>query len=192
MKTKFFKFSKFVCKLLSPDLKSLFLFLTITFFAIQTSAFSNVTFTKSGKPGSTVENVRYSVADQKVIINYDLNGTAGKQYSIKLILKKQSDQNYQYIPSVVSGDVGKNQSPGKDKQIVWDISEEFPGGLFGKDYYFVVEATEINNNPSILSWIGVGVAAVAATATYLIISKKISNNNSSSGSSSFPLPPGRP
>lgn len=158
----------------------------------QSGSLSNVLAYKDNTSNGKVENVRYSVKNQRVIVNYDLIGVQGKHYTVQLILKKESDSSYQYIPNMLSGDVGRQQSPGNDKQIEWNISEEFPGGLFGKDYYFEVNAKEINNSPSLLSWVGIGVAAFAATATYIFISKKVTNGKASPGNSSFPLPPGRP
>jgi|GEM_PF-1067447 len=188
---RLYKLSKLI-GMIHMNSKVILLALLLALIGIQADTFSNVLADINDTPGGGVENVRYSVQNQKVIVSYDLVGTPGKQYTVQLILRKESDASYQYIPSAISGDVGVHQSPGKDKQIEWDISEEFPGGLFGKDFYFVVSAKEIDESPSFLSWIGIGVAAVAATATYLIISKKVTNNNSSPGSSSFPLPPGRP
>jgi len=73
---------------------------------------------------------------------------------------------------------------------VWAISQEFPEGLQGSDFYFVVQAEEVGQAPSsqIMTWIGSGVAVLAAAATYLILTnyKPGSNGPSSSG---FPSPP---
>ncbi len=139
-----------------------------------------------------VENVHYAVSNGDVIINYDLMGLPNQKYKVTVELRRGSDSSFSYVPKILSGDVGVGKFAGKGREIIWDFNQEFPDGLPGKDYYFVVSAQKISSSPPILTWIGMGAAAVAATATYLIISKK--NGSLASGSSgvSFPPPPGRP
>ena len=136
-----------------------------------------------------VENVSFTKEDNDVIINYNLRGSIGKEYNVVLLLKKVSDPNYQYVPQKVSGDVGTIQYSRSTKQIIWEITNELPGGLHGNDFYFVVEAQEISDNTGFLSLVGIGVAVVAAVVTYIIIAKQKPQGVTKT---SFPDPPERP
>ena len=138
-----------------------------------------------------VDNVNYSVADDKVIVTYDLLGDPDQLYKVSLILRRTSSKDVMYIPKTVSGDIGEGHYSGKGKRIVWNIKEDFPGGLSGQDFYFMIRAVKIESGPDILLWTGIGVAAVAAVATYLIVGSE-SGSDSGNSSGSFPLPPGRP
>ena len=139
-----------------------------------------------------VENVHYTVNNGSIIIRYDLMGLPNKNYKVTVELRKESDSSFFYVPKIVSGDIGIGKFAGKGREITWAFNQEFPDGLPGKDYYFVVSAQELSGSPRFLTWIGMGVAAVAATATYLIISKKNARPYSGSPGVSFPPPPGRP
>ncbi len=143
----------------------------------------------SGK--AAAKNIHYTVTDQKVFINYDLYGKPGKEYTVKLILRRESKPGYSYIPAIISGDVGKDQSAGKNKLIVWNIGREIPGGLEGKDYYFEITVHQNPSGSGLLTWLGIGAAAVAATATYFILSNNSANHTVQKGAA-FPPPPGRP
>jgi len=145
-----------------------------------------------GSTGQLVENVHYTVDNGSVIINYDLLGIPNKKYKITVELRKGSDSAFSYVPRILTGDVGIGMFAGRNRQIVWALDQEFPDGLPGKDYYFVVHAVEINNNSKFLTWLGVGAAAVVATATYIIVSKKSYTQSPFSQNVSFPPPPGRP
>jgi hypothetical protein len=81
--------------------------------------------------------------------------------------------------------------------VFWDLSEEYPEGLAGDDFYFLVEAEVEGTGGGIspIVWIG-GAAAVGGVAALLLLSKK---NGSDGGSGTtpvtpqgFPAEPGRP
>lgn len=153
--------------------------------------FATINLSDLGINGDNVKNVHFSLANGNVIINYDLIGNINKVYSVKIYLKKGNDSSYQYAPQMLTGDVGTGKFAGKNRQIIWAMNEEFPDGLPGKDYYFIVDAEEINQSSNFLTWIGVGVAAIAAAATYIVVNNKIISKNNSA-EASFPPPPGRP
>lgn len=164
------------------------IFLSSFILVSETSA--AVEFLELQPAGNNVKNVHFSIANGNVIVNYDLIGNPDKLYTIKLFLKKGNDTNYQYVPQMLTGDVGTGKFAGRNRQIIWAVNQEFPDGLPGKDYYFIVDAQEINQGSNLLTWIGVGVAAMAAAVTYLVVNNKSLSNNSTE--SSFPPPPGRP
>lgn len=174
------------------------------------SCFAQICFAESVK----VENVRFQLTGNRVVILYDFlpaetqsqvstvqggatktssseNASAGA-YKVNVFLRKESDPHFSYAPTQVSGDIGIGNFVGKDRKIVWDIANEFPAGLPGKDYYFEVRAEPIvtkNSRSSWLLWIGAGTALLAGgAATYLIFS----GNQQQKSGGTFPLPPGRP
>ncbi len=145
---------------------------------------------------SVVQNVRASRQGPQVTILYSLGGEAGRAYTVTLTLKREQDQNFTYSPKKVAGDVGEDVTAGTDKRMVWDLSDEYPTGLAGNDFYFVVEAVgqKIGGGISPLVWIG-GAAAVGGAAALLLLSKKSSGSGGTTPpptSAEFPAEPGRP
>lgn len=136
-----------------------------------------------------VEHVSYTVSDGKILVSYDLMGDSEQLYNVSLILRKTGDKNFNYIPKTVSGDIGEGHFAGINKRITWEIKNDFPNGISGEDFYFIVQAEKLKDGSNILTWVGIGVAAVAAAVTTIIVSGSNSTNNSKS---SFPPPPGRP
>ena len=139
---------------------------------------------------STVTDVRFSVAGGQVVIHYNLLGKANATYNVSLELRKGSDSTYRYSPKAVSGDVGVGRFAGADREITWSIDEEFPQGLSGSDYYFVVRAQEVRAKSGLgfLTIVGAGVAVVAAAA-YFVLSDM---HATGAHTVALPAPPGRP
>jgi len=144
-----------------------------------------------GQQKRVVNNVRFTIYGSLVTINYDLQGDPEARYSVSLILRKESDSTFRYSPKELTGDIGLGKYAGRGKKIVWDISDEFPQGLQGSDFYFVVNAKEVEGRSStgILTWIGAGAAVIVATVTYIIVTR---NRGGSGVTPSYPIPPGRP
>jgi hypothetical protein len=140
---------------------------------------------------SAVENVSFSVLNENIIITYDLKGSVNQLYEIKLILRKTSYSDFMYIPQSITGNVGKGQTAGTNKRIIWDIKKDFPEELPGEDFFFEVQVQEINEDSDIFTWVGIGIAAVAAVGAYIFISGNSSDETNGSNSG-FPPPPGRP
>jgi hypothetical protein len=146
----------------------------------------------NSKDGDVAENVEYKVANGKVIITYDLPGSTDQLYDVSLILKRTSNVEDAYEPKSVSGDIGEERYGGKNKQIIWEIKKDFPEGLTGEDFYFIIRAEKINEGSNILMWAGFGLAAVAAVVTYVVVGEESESASTQNPGSSFPLPPGRP
>lgn len=143
-----------------------------------------------GHQGSEVTDVRFTVSGLTVIVEYDLQGDSAAKYAVSLMLRKRSDPSFRYSPKALSGDVGLGRYAGSDRKIVWDMSREFPQGLQGTGYYFVVNAEQVESHHStgILGWIGAGAVAVAAVVTYAIVM----HNGGPTSPATYPAPPGRP
>jgi hypothetical protein len=139
---------------------------------------------------TAIENVRFEVAGELVYVHYDLVGPADQIHKISVALFRESDRLFVYYPVNITGDVGTIVFPGKGRRITWDFTKEFPEGLTGEDYYFVVE-TEVEEKEGISSlvWIGGGVAVAGVLAIVLLSGGDSSTPPVTTG---FPAPPGRP
>jgi hypothetical protein len=160
----------------SSILKSIIIPLTLTCF----------THVYSGE--LDIDNVSfYERQDGQVIVQYDLIGKPGKKYTIVLSLFARDRQIL--IPltkGAVFGDVGKNISPGRNKQIRWDLLQDKPTGLHGNNFVFVVDAysqQKTLKSPILLGVLG----AVGGGVTFLIL-----NSDSSKPPSISPDLPGPP
>ena len=77
---------------------------------------------------------RVEIADNKVIVHYDLNDEkTERMYLVNLF---SSQDNFTKELTKVSGDVGTEVKPGVDKKIVWDLTKEL--GNFKGDLVFEV------------------------------------------------------
>lgn len=170
----------------------------IIFNFMRIGTLSILLFLLSAQPGNSqsisdkndiVKNVKYTVTNGTVYITYDLSGNEEQLFAISLILKKADYKNFTYLPKTVTGDIGDDQTAGKNKEIIWELRNDFPEGLSGEDYYFIVQAEEVDGSANILTWAGIGIAAAVAAVTYIIVGN---GNSSENSSNSFPSPPGRP
>ncbi len=144
-----------------------------------------------GSQQATVSGVHFKMTHGRVYITYNLIGDPTAEYRVSVVLRNGDDAGYEYTPKSLKGDVGVGRYAGPGRQIVWAISNEFPDGLPGSDYYFVVSAKRVNKSsgPGLFAMVGTGVAVVAAAVTYLVISGLHSQSPHSPG---LPAPPGRP
>ncbi len=140
---------------------------------------------------TSVENVHFEVAGELVRIFYDLNGPPERVHAVTLTLRRESDSLFVYRPVNLTEDVGTIVFPGQKRRIIWDFTKEFPEGLTGDDYYFVVEAEMApTEGISPLIWVGGGVAVAGGVLTLILLSK--SKPEPPKPTPDFPLPPGRP
>jgi len=142
---------------------------------------------------ATVENVRFEVAGDLIRIHYDLNAPIDKVHAVRLMLRRESDIVFLYHPLNLTGDVGTIVFPGQRRRIVWDFTKEFPEGLSGDDYYFIVDAEYIE--PERMSpwiWVGGGAAVVGGVVGIILLSKGSDTPPPTPGPVGFPLPPSRP
>jgi len=109
-----------------------------------------------------VKNVRFESSGKIVKIQYDLYGQIGKSYKISLKLSDDNGVSYKIRPRTTTGDVGKNISVGKNKEIKWKMYEDFPQGLAGNKFVFAVDAELQKGRKWAYYLVGTGVAAGAA------------------------------
>jgi hypothetical protein len=141
---------------------------------------------------SNVGNVRFESLGDQVSILYDLDGGQDDRFRVTVSLRRESDASFRHPLLKVSGDVGPAVFAGMYKRIVWDMKGEFPDGLPGEDYYFVVHADPVSSGSFPLLWVGAGVAVIGGVASYLLLQKDDAGSSSVQGPPGFPAPPGRP
>jgi hypothetical protein len=149
-------------------------------------------FADGGEPTS-IENVRFEATTDLVKIYYDLNAPVDKVHDVRITLRREGDITFTYRPLNITGDVGTIVFPGQKRRIVWEILKEFPDGLPGNDFYFVVEAEYVEpegNTPWLL--IGGGAALVGGVVLLLTVGGKNNGGGETPPAPVFPQPPSRP
>ncbi len=86
-----------------------------------------------------VRNVRFEITGELIRIYYDLSGSPDKLYRVSVTLRRKSDPTFSAVPMHVSGDLGGIVLPGDKRRVTWDFLKDFPAGLPGDDYYFVID-----------------------------------------------------
>jgi hypothetical protein len=127
------------------------------------------------------------------VITYDLAGPKDENYVVRISLRREGDPKFKLDLGSLSGDAGKGQFAGKDRKAMWDQKKDFPTGLTGNDFFFVVDAELDSGGISTWVWIGGGVV-VAGLAAVLLGGKKSDGSSSSNTTTDgvFPSEPGRP
>jgi hypothetical protein len=133
-------------------------------------------------------NVRWSIKNEAIIINYDLIGNPESKYDVKIIMKRENDPSFTATPVTTEGDIGEGFFGGVNRAIRWYFRRDYPQGFQGEGYYFEVRVTNITPKSTWLYY-AIGGAAVVAGVVALIVSKNQSKNTSTS---ELPLPPDRP
>lgn len=139
--------------------------------------------------GVSVSNVYYAMKDSDAVVHYDLTGPADKPYKVQLVLRRENLSSFRMQPIDVNGDVGTEEHPGKNKEIVWHLYKDVPYGLDGDDYYFEVAVTRLGVKKGGSSWLLYVGSAVVAGATAVYFGTDIFNKG---GGNSIPPPPSRP
>jgi hypothetical protein len=142
--------------------------------------------------GSSIDNVHFEVTEDIVRVYYDLNAPADQVHAVRIMLYRETEPAFKYSPVNLTGDVGTIVFSGVRRCIIWEFTKEFPEGLNGNDYYFVVEAEGAQKESSNLWWwVGGGAVAVGGVVALLLLSpKKI--DPPPPVPNEFPTPPGRP
>jgi len=142
---------------------------------------------------SSLDNVHFEVAGDLVRIYYDLNAPLEQVHAVRVVLYRESDPAFAYRPVNLTGDVGTIVFPGAKRRIIWEFTKEFPEGLNGNDYYFVVEAEGLEPESSNLWWwVGGGAAVAAGVVVLLVAGGKSTGQVVIPPTVTFPVPPGRP
>jgi len=141
-------------------------------------------------PQEKVE-ANFEAAEGKIFIYYEIKGDAGKEYDVKVKLKRTGDPSFELVPAVMVGDVGKGKFAGGKKTIIWHLNSDEEAMLTGEDFYFDVTAEEIIEGGGIPWYVWAGGAAVGGGVAAFLLLKK-SSNDGGSGDVNLPSPPGRP
>ncbi|MBK7259702.1 MAG: hypothetical protein IPI01_18270 [Ignavibacteriae bacterium] len=142
--------------------------------------------------GTSIDNVRFEATADLVKIYYDLNAPVDMVHDVRIALRRESDITFTYRPLNITGDVGTIVFPGQKRRVVWEILKEFPDGLQGDDYYFVIEAEYVEpEGSSSWLWIGGG-AAVVGGVVLLLVGGKDTPPVIPPVPNVFPQPPARP
>jgi len=124
-----------------------------------------------------VDNVRFvQYNNSNVKVYYDLVGKVTKKYTVDLFLYQPGKNiKKQLAGSKVSGDVGKNISPGKGKEIIFYLPKEFTDKLKKNGFKFIVDAT-LQKKRKKWPWIVAGISAVGGAALLIISSSSSSTS----------------
>ena len=85
-----------------------------------------------------VQDVQAYQQGNRVVITYSLLGPDDAEYEVALRVSNDNGRSYQIEPNAVSGAVGDHIEPGREKEIVWQVLDDFPRGIEGDDYRFKV------------------------------------------------------
>jgi hypothetical protein len=69
-----------------------------------------------------IRNVHFEQEGKKVIIYYDLEGK--KNYQVSIFCSTDGGSSWGEPLRAVTGDVGQNQKPGRNRKIIWDVLAE--------------------------------------------------------------------
>ncbi len=115
-----------------------------------------------------VKNVTFTQRNEAIIIKYDLDGIPNKKYHVNISLSDDYGVSFRIRPKSVRGDVGQNVTSGQGKEIVWDMTKDFPNGISQEGFVFAVDAKLQKSNKAIYYLLGGG---VAVGVTYFLLSK---------------------
>ena len=91
---------------------------------------------EQGRSEGRIENAKWGLAGNVVVITYDLVANSELTFDIGIVLRRESDSNFKLIPRTLSGAIGKGKHAGAGREIRWDYLKDVPGGLQGDDYHF--------------------------------------------------------
>lgn len=137
----------------------------------------------------SVSNVYYTMKDSDAVVHYDLSGPADEPYNVRLVLRRETQPFFKLQPIDITGDVGTEEHPGRNKEIVWQLYKDVPYGLDGDDYYFEVSVTRLGLKEGGASWLYYVGGAVVAGAAAVYFGTDLSNKG---GGNPIPPPPPRP
>ncbi len=138
-----------------------------------------------------ISNVHFEVINNQIKIYYNLTAQPDDKFDISVLLKRLNDKSFSYEPENLIGDIGAEKVQGKNKTIIWKVSDEEMNMFEGEDFYFEVYAEKNEPSGGIPWYYYVGTAAVGGAAAVLLLGKG-SDSKSSNPATSFPTPPGRP
>lgn len=111
-----------------------------------------------------ISNTEYRVNEENIIIIYDLKGDLDETYLIECFLMRETQPNFKHKLRYADGDIGTGKFIGNQKSIRWNYKKEFPLGLTGSDFYFLVTVDEISSGFAWYYYAGAAALGGAAAA----------------------------
>ncbi len=117
-----------------------------------------------------IENARWEVAGDVVVITYDLIGDSNLAYDVQVTLTRESNKSFKLVPRAVTGSVGRGKFAGTRMEIRWNYKQDVPQGLEGEDYAFefVINIVREEGSSNLLYYLGGGALAAGAAAAVLL------------------------
>jgi hypothetical protein len=138
-----------------------------------------------------VGNVHFTQEDNIVTVYYDLISSSDQsRFNVQLFIELEDGQSFELNAGSVSGDIGEEVAPGRQKSIQWDVLEDFPQGLEREQIQFAINVQRqrqagINRN---LIYMTTGALVLGAGVSAAILL----TNGGNGHSSPLPGPPSRP
>jgi len=134
-------------------------------------------------PSVASSSVRSADNVKVVNVRFEIVGT-------RIVVRRERNQSFLHIPRSVAGEIGEGRYAGQNRQVTWDFLKEFPQGLEGDDYYFVIEVEIVSSGISPLWYIGGGLGIVGGVVGYVL--SKGGSEAATPALEVFPKPIGRP
>ncbi|HLF14034.1 MAG TPA: hypothetical protein VI932_04020 [Bacteroidota bacterium] len=115
-------------------------------------------------------NIRWTVKDDVIIINYDLLESVDIKYRVDVIMKREGDEAFAAIPLTVEGDIGEGFYAGKNREIRWYYRRDYPSGFQGAGYFFEFRVEKIGEDNTVLYY-ALGAAAIAGGVLAFIVGR---------------------
>ncbi len=88
--------------------------------------------TPADQQDNEVANVKVDREGDRLIVTYNLVGN-DDSYTVELLLSTNDGETFEPLPKTLAGAIGEEVTPGKEKQIVWAATEDFPEGFTGSE-----------------------------------------------------------
>ena len=88
-------------------------------------------------------NVKWTVKDDVIVINYDLKTDPELKFSVDIVMKRDNDPSFEAEPVTVEGDIGEGYFSGTNREIRWYYRRDFPQGFEGEGYYFEIHVKQL-------------------------------------------------
>ncbi len=135
-----------------------------------------------------VNVVDVRVQDQTIVIIYDLIAAMDETYEVNIVLLREKNPSFQFVPRSVAGYVGEGKFAGTSREIKWNYKNDLPRGLEGEGFYFEITVNKVGGGSPWL-YIVLGAAAAGGGAAALLLGKK---GTTQTGANELPGPPARP
>jgi hypothetical protein len=138
---------------------------------------------KAQQAQANPQQLKYQIVDVQekdglFTIRYDLNDSNEYEYTVSLLLFRESNPQFSVKPKTLRGDIGQGKFSGTGRQIIWDSRQDLKRALVGNDFYFVLYIQKIEPSHFPWTWVGIGGVAAGAAAILLLSHKSSSEPGS--------------